>query len=47
MFEGLNEFFAATYIYNKAFYAVQLLAVMSLMGIGMGAANQLLFRKNR
>lgn len=42
MFEHLNDFFTATYIHNKAFYGIQLLAVMSLMGIGLGLSNQLL-----
>lgn len=44
MLESLNAFFAATYIYNKAFYAIQLLAVMSLIGIGLGLTSRMLFK---
>lgn len=44
MIENLNEFFTATYIHNKAFYGIQLLAVMSLMGIGLGLSSQLFFK---
>ena len=44
MIENLNEFFAATYIHNRAFYGIQLLAVMSLMGIGLGLGSQLFFK---
>jgi len=44
MLEGLNDFFAATYIHNKAFYGIQLLAVMSLMGIGLGLTSRMLYK---
>jgi hypothetical protein len=42
MLESLNEFFTATYTYNEAFYGIQLLAVMSLAGISLGLASQLI-----
>ena len=44
MFESLNEFFTATYAYNHTYLGIQLLAVMSLAGIGLGLMEQLLFK---
>ena len=43
MLEMLNNFFKATYIHNHSSFGVQLLCVMSLMGIGLGLTNKLLF----
>lgn len=41
MFENLNDFFTATYTHNKIFYGIQLVAVMSLMGIGLGLLSRI------
>lgn len=50
MIDFINEFFTSTYYYNKFFYIIRLLSVMSLAGIGLGLAGRLMssgFKKNK
>lgn len=50
MVNFINEFFTSTYYYNKFFYIIRLLSVMSLAGIGLGLAGRLMssgFKKNK
>lgn len=47
MIENLNELFVATYFHNKHYFGIQSLAVMSLLGIGLGLVSQLFLKRRK
>lgn len=44
MFESLNDFFFSVYNSNKHFYGIQVLLIMSLIGINLGLVSQFFFK---
>lgn len=49
MIDFINEFFTSTYAYNKFFYVIRLMSVITLAGIALGLTGRLLsgLKKNK